>query len=543
METLRKNDIFEADITGFTSEALGVCRIDGRAVFVRGALPGERWRVRIVKVGKSVCYGRGEELLVPSPERTEPVCPVYGRCGGCASQHMSYACELEFKRQKVNDALRRIGGADIEVDTIIGSELTERYRNKAIFAIGGSANEPAYGFFRAGSHEVVPVHHCLLQSESAERCAQAVCLWMREHRVEPYDTCTGAGAIRHVFTRTSRDGDAVCCVVSARGLGKHTASLIDALRRACPELTGIVLNINRTRGNTVLAGEFYTLWGESELRDTLCGNEFRIAPQAFYQVNRGQAERLYERAVELALPEPGGTVFELYCGAGTISLSLARRAGRVIGAEIVPEAVENARANAKANSVTNVEFICADAGDAAAHFAASGAHPDVVVVDPPRKGMSAEAIGAVAAMAPQRIVYVSCDCATLARDIKLFSAKGYTPQTATAVDMFPRTSHVETVVLLSKLNTKQHIEVELNLDELDLTSAESKATYDEIKAYVLEKHGLKVSSLYISQVKRTCGLDVGQNYNLSKKEDAKVPQCPLEKEAAIMDALKHFQMI
>ena len=366
---------------------------------------------------------------------------------------------------------------------------------------------------------------------------------MREHRVEPYDTCTGAGAIRHVFTRTSRDGDAVCCVVSARGLGKHTASLIDALRRACPELTGIVLNINRTRGNTVLAGEFYTLWGESELRDTLCGNEFRIAPQAFYQVNRGQAERLYERAVELALPEPGGTVFELYCGAGTISLSLARRAGRVIGAEIVPEAVENARANAKANGVTNVEFICSDAGDAAAHFAASGAHPDVVVVDPPRKGMSAEAIDAVAAMAPQRIVYVSCDCATLARDIKLFSAKGYAPQTATAVDMFPRTSHVETVMLLCQQKPDDHIYVELDLDELDATSAETKATYQEIKEFVLKHRGLNVSNLYISQVKRKLGLEVGESYNKPKSLHTKVPACPPNKEAAIIDALKHFNMV
>ena len=236
-------------------------------------------------------------------------------------------------------------------------------------------------------------------------------------------------------------------------------------------------------------------------------------------------------------------MFDLYCGAGTISLCLARQAERVIGAEIVPEAIENARHNAEMNGVRNAEFICGDAGEAAAELAARGLRPDAVVVDPPRKGMSAEAVAAVASMQPGRVVYVSCDPATLARDILRFTEYGYELKKITAVDMFPRTCHVETVCLLSKLQSKEHIEIEVKMDELDLTSAESKATYDEIKAYVLEKHGLKVSSLYISQVKRKCGLDVGQNYNLSKKEDAKVPQCPPEKEAAIMDALKHFQMI
>lgn len=322
-----------------------------------------------------------------------------------------------------------------------------------------------------------------------------------------------------------------------------TRTLTDALRGACPALTGVVECVNRTEGNTVLSGEFRTLWGSGTLRDRLCGFEFELAPQAFYQINPPQAERLYAQALEYALPERGGTVLDLYCGAGTISLCLSQRADRVIGAEIVPEAVENARANAERYGVTNAEFICADAGEAARELKSRGITPDAIVVDPPRKGMDAPALEAIASMQPDRLVYVSCDPATLSRDISRLRPLGYTPASALAVDMFPRTAHVETVVLLSKLNTKQHIEVELNLDELDLTSAESKATYDEIKAYVLEKHGLKVSSLYISQVKRKCGLDVGQNYNLSKKEDAKVPQCPPEKEAAIMDALKHFQMI
>ena len=293
----------------------------------------------------------------------------------------------------------------------------------------------------------------------------------------------------------------------------------------------------------MLAGDFYTLWGRPGLTDVLSGFGFEIAPQAFYQINPPQAELLYRRAVELALPEPGGTVLELYCGAGTISLCLAQRAGHVIGAEIVPEAVENARANAAANGIGNVEFICADAAEAAERFAASGAHPDAIVVDPPRKGMSEDAVAAVASMRPERIVYVSCDCATLARDAARFQTLGYKAQTATAVDMFPRTAHVETVVLLSKLNTKQHIEVELNLDELDLTAAESKATYEEIKEYVLEHTGLKVSHLYIAQVKQKYGIIERENYNKPKSENSRQPKCPPEKEAAITDALKFFGMV
>lgn len=447
MDTLKKNEIYTAEIDGFTSEALGVAHIASRAVFVRGALPGETWRIRIVKVTKSVCYGRGEELLSGAPVRRAPECPVYGRCGGCACMHISYAAELEFKRRKVDDALRRVGGLDIAVDGIIGSDAALGYRNKAVFAVGGGS-EPVFGFFRAGTHEVVPVEGCLLQSEAANACARAVTGWMRANGVPAYDEASGAGLIRHVFVRTSRAGGAVCCVVTAGGLGPRTDSLAAALRAACPGLTGVVLCVNKSRGNTVLAGSFYTLWGEAEMTDSLCGSEFSIAPQAFYQVNPPQAERLYSRAVELALPELGGTVFELYCGAGTISLSLARRAGRVVGAEIVPEAVENARENARRNGAENVEFICADAAEAAEHFRRSGESPDVIVVDPPRKGMSAAAVRECAAMSPERIVYVSCDPATLARDAKLFKEYGYSPAAATAVDMFPRTSHVETVMLL-----------------------------------------------------------------------------------------------
>ena len=329
----------------------------------------------------------------------------------------------------------------------VGSDVIERYRNKGIFAVAEVNGAPQSGFFRERSHELIGVDRCLLQNELAERAAKAVTAFMDKNAFPAYDEKSGSGTVRHVFCRSAhRTSDAVVCIVSAKGFGDKTPLLVDALREACPELSGIVLNVNKTRGNTVLAGEFHTLWGKAEIVDELCGSKFSIAPQAFFQINPPQAERLYERAVRYA--GSGELAFDLYCGAGTISLCLAGRFRRVIGAEIVPEAIENARANAKANGVENIEFLCADAGEAAQKLAERDLRPDVIVVDPPRKGMSEEAVRAVCSMGPQRVVYVSCDPATLARDILRFTELGYTLREATAVDMFPRTSHVETVCCL-----------------------------------------------------------------------------------------------
>lgn len=449
MDDLKKNEIYEAAMTGFTSEGAGVCRIKGRAVFVPRALPGETWRVRIVKVTKTAVFGRGEERLTTSPERVEPDCPNFGRCGGCNLMHMSYECELQMKLDRVNDAIRRIGGTEVRAERILGSERVEGYRNKAIYAVGEGENGPVAGFYRTGSHDIIPAPNCLLQSDEASKCAGAVVDWMRTNGVSAWNG--RSGTVRHVYTRRARDGAALCCVVTGRRLSPSlTRSLTEALRSACPALTGVVECVNRTEGNTVLSGEFRTLWGSGALRDRLCGFEFELAPQAFYQINPPQAERLYAQALEYALPERGGTVLDLYCGAGTISLCLSQRAERVIGAEIVPEAVENARANAERNGVTNAEFICADAGEAAREFKARGITPDAIVVDPPRKGMDAPALEAIASMQPDRLVYVSCDPATLSRDISRLRPLGYTPASALAVDMFPRTAHVETVCLLER---------------------------------------------------------------------------------------------
>jgi 23S rRNA (uracil1939-C5)-methyltransferase len=544
MEELKKNQIYTSVIDGWSADGAGVCHISGRAVFVPRAIPGEVWDVKILKVSSSAVYGLGAVLREASPARLKPLCPYFGACGGCDTWHISYEEELRFKLGRVNDALCHVGGIDFEVKDIIPAESFERYRNKGIYAAADINGTAAAGFYRQRSHDLIRVDSCLIQNELADRAAGAVVRWMNENGVPAYNEDTGRGNVRHVFTRRAvHTADAVLCIVTARGFGASTQELVAYLRAQCPELTGIVLCVNKSRGNAILEGAFHTLWGSDILRDTLCGFSFSISPQAFFQINPPQAEKLYGRAVEYAALTGTETVLDLYCGAGTISMCLARGAKKVVGAEIVPEAVANAGENAAANGVSNAEFICADAGEAAAVLASRGLKPDVVVVDPPRKGMYPEAVDAVCGMKPQRVVYVSCNPATLARDISRFQSAGYELQAASAVDMFPRTSHVETVVQLSRKKPDDVIEIDLNLDELDATSAETKATYEEIKEYVLKETGLKVSSLYISQVKRKCGLEVGKSYNLPKSEKVTVPQCPKDKEDAIRAALKHFAMI
>lgn len=539
MDDLKKNEIYEAAMTGFTSEGAGVCRIKGRAVFVPRALPGETWRVRIVKVTKTAVFGRGEERLTTSPERVEPDCPNFGRCGGCNLMHMSYECELQMKLDRVNDALRRIGGTEVRAERILGSERVEGYRNKAIYAVGEGENGPVAGFYRTGSHDIIPAPNCLLQTDEASKCAGAVVDWMRTNGVSAWNG--RSGTVRHVYTRRARDGTALCCVVTGRRLSPSlTRSLTEVLRIACPALTGVVECVNRTEGNTVLSGDFRTLWGSGTLRDRLCGFEFELAPQAFYQINPPQAERLYAQALEYALPERGGTVLDLYCGAGTISLCLSQRAERVIGAEIVPEAVENARANAERYGVTNAEFICADAGEAARELKSRGITPDAIVVDPPRKGMDAPALEAIASMQPDRLVYVSCDPATLSRDISRLRPLGYTPASALAVDMFPRTAHVETVAVLSRKSaTKTFIPVTVSPKDMGLDEAKAQPTYENIRKYVKETHGLTVSTLNIAQMKAECGLEMECDRSGGKQQ----PKCPPEKREAILDAFRHFGMI
>ena len=441
---LTKNQKYTVTIESCTVEGYGICRLDGRAVFVSGALTGESWEILILKVTNTAVWAKGIRLITPSPERIPNTCP--NPCGGCSLRHLSYPAELAVKKQHVDDCLRRLGGQKKGTDCIHASPDIDRCRNKAVFAVGERGGKAVFGFYRPRSHDLVPVSDCLLQSERCLQAAKAVTDFMNREGIPVYSEETGKGTVRHLFWRES-DKSAVICITAVRGFGARTGVLVDFLRRTCPFLTGIVLNINKSRLNTVLAGEFYILWGSETVCQRFCGVEFEIQPQAFLQVNPRQAEAIYRKVCEWAVPvDTKPEVLDLYCGAGTISLCLAEAAGHVTGVEIVPEAVENARQSAARSGISNADFFCADSSE----LSALGLRPDVAVVDPPRKGLDERVVADLAALEPERIVYVSCNPATLARDLKRFEEHGYFLQRAEAFDMFPRTAHVETVVLLTR---------------------------------------------------------------------------------------------
>ena len=532
----REGQLCRLVIDGYASDGAGVARLDGMVVFVQGGIRGEACDVRLTHVGRSALWGRVEEVVNPSPARIFPRCLHYTKCGGCQFRHMNYAEELEAKRIRVEDALRRLGGAEIHVSAILGAEQVDRYRNKAQFPV---AKGPRIGFYRPRSHDVIDVDDCLLQGEAAARLRGAVKEWMAEYSIPAYNERTFTGLVRHVYVRTNRAGRSLCCLlVNGRGVPRE-AELVRALRRAEPNLAGVVLGVNEKHNNVILGDSYRTLWGEDFLSDTLCGLTFRLSVPSFYQVNPAQTEVLYGKALEFAGLTGAETVLDLYCGIGTISLVMARKAGMVWGGEVVPQAVDDAIANAQRNHIENARFLCADAGEAARYLEGEGVRPDVVCVDPPRKGLAEDVVDTIADMGPQRVVYVSCDPGTLGRDVKRFAGRDYTLKKAVAVDMFPRTAHVETVVLLSKgeVDSKK-IRVEFSLEDMDMSEFQDGATYTQIKDYVLEHSGLKVSNLYISQIKRKCGIEVGKNYNLPKSEDSRQPLCPPEKEKAIMEAFK-----
>ena len=549
---LSKNKMITLDITGTTAEGSGIGRAEssgedgGMAVIVPFTAVGDRIRCRILKVEKRLAYGRAEEILISSGDRiaAQDDCPVFGRCGGCTWRHVSYEAELRYKQRKVADALIRIGGIKADALPIIGCERDRHYRNKAQYPVVPGPYRPLIGFYAPRSHRVVEQHACLLQPESFQTVVDIVGKWAKKTGLPIYDETTGKGILRHIYIREAEaTGEIQVCLVCTSGKLPESHALVAALREQVPGLVSVVVNLNRKDTNVVLGGKGFVLWGRDYITDELCGLRFRLSPRSFYQVNRRQAEILYGVAAELASPGPEDTVLDLYCGTGTIGLTMAGKAGQVIGVESVAEAVEDAERNAEDNGVGNARFLCADAGEAAERLRTEGIRPSIVILDPPRKGCAPAVIETIAAMSPGRVVYVSCDPATLARDLKRFEERGYRTEKVQPVDMFPRTPHVETVCLLSKLNTKQHIEINLYMDELDLTDAEKKATYQEIKDYVLEHSGLKVSSLYIAQVKQQCGIIERENYNKPKSEDAKQPQCPPDKEKAIKDALTHFGMI
>ena len=445
---LKKNQVYSAVIEGYSSEGLGIARIDGQVVFVHNAVRGEACDVLILKVLKNTAFGKVTAIREPSPHRVEPDCPYYGKCGGCDFRHMDYEEELWAKRQRVQDALTRLGGSDVTVEEILGAADPERYRNKSQYPI---AADGSVGFYRARTHQVTDVAHCLIQKPQADAAAEAVRQYIKEYGVSCFDEGTGRGLLRHLYVRTNAAGESLICLLVNGDRLPHEADLVDIIQKHVPKAVGVVLGVNTRPGNAILGDRYRTLWGADTITDTLCGLTFRLSVPSFYQVNRDQAERLYEKAVEFAGLTGAETVLDLYCGAGTITQVMARRAKEVIGAEIVPEAIEDAKENAKRNGIENVSFFCGDASAVAADFAAKQMRPDVICVDPPRKGLAPEVVEAVASMEPERIVYVSCDPATLGRDVKRFAEYGYRAARAAAVDLFPRTANVETVVLMTRM--------------------------------------------------------------------------------------------
>jgi len=429
---LTKNQHYTVTIDGMTSEGMGVARIDGRAVFVKNALRGEKCEILILKVGKNGVWAKCLNVIEPAPGRIEPDCQHFGKCGGCDFRHMSYETEREEKLRRVNDAFERIGGLELRAKEILGGESTQSYRNKAQYPVAG--DPPQCGFYRARTHDLIPARRCLLQTKLSDDLAAEVIKWMGQYNIPAYDESAHSGMVRHIYIRTAfGTGQIMVCVVAAANSLPHSNELVDMLKGVCPDLTTVVLAVNKKPGNVILGDTFINLCGPGYIEDILMGLRFRLSPASFYQINRDQTHRLYAKAIEYADLHEGDTVLDLYCGIGTITLSMAAKAGQVIGAEIVPSAVENARQNAEANGIENARFILADAGQAAKQLAAEGLRPNVITLDPPRKGLSQDVIDAVSEMSPTRVVYVSCDPATLARDLKLLSEKGYVATEATAV--------------------------------------------------------------------------------------------------------------
>ncbi len=457
---LKENELVTGKIESLTDGGDGVLRTEGGfVVFVPLTAPGDVVRARIVKAAKNCAYGVLESVVEPSQCRVTSDCPVFERCGGCALRHMTYESELEQKRGWVRDHLKRIGGFDIKVPPVVSSPKTEGYRNKAIYpAAAGKDGAPLFGFYARKSHDLVPALNCLLQPELFSKILAAVRFFAVEAKLSVYDEKTHSGLLRAVYIRMAETtGRTVVCVVVNGDRLPQAEKLCSLLSTQFPQVGGVVLNMNCERTNVVLGRRWKTLWGDERLTDTLCGVELEISPASFYQVNHGAAQLLYRQAADFAGLTGGETLLDLYCGAGSIGLSMAKSVGKLIGVEIVPAAVENARRNAERNGVSNAEFICADAGKAAALLAERGVRPDVVVMDPPRKGADADTLTAVVTMEPERIVMVSCNTATMARDCRALVDMGYALSAVQPVDMFPRTANVEAVCLLSKLRAERHI--------------------------------------------------------------------------------------
>ncbi len=600
-----KNDMVTVTIEDVGMEGEGIGKIDGFPLFIKDAVVGDTVEAKIIKSKKNYAYARVEKVVTPSPFRVEPPCKSHRQCGGCQIQALSYDKQLAFKQDKVRNNLLRIGGfSEAEVDRVmepvVGMENPLRYRNKAQYPFGtDKQGNPITGFYAGRTHSIIPNTECYLGREENKEILQTILDYMKEYHVKAYDEETGRGLIRHALIRTGfYTGEIMVCLVinykeekeAARSAseGKNTKTgrgkLATGEAHYLPEqdklleklalingMTSVSVSINTERTNVIMGKEIYTIWGSDTIADKIrvrdtgkedmpyTGEEltFSISPLSFYQVNPMQTEKLYSLALEYAGLTGKESVWDLYCGIGTISLFMALRAKEVYGVEIIPQAIDDARQNAVRNHIANAEFFVGKAEEVLpAVYEKEESHPDVIVVDPPRKGCDEKCLDTMLKMAPSRIVYVSCDSATLARDLKLLCAGGYRLECVRPVDQFAHTVHVETVVLLSHKKPDGHINVKVEFGEgegkvpLDNIAkrAESykpkeRVTYKMIKEYIEAKYGFKVHTAYIAEVKRDLGLPMYDAPNAVEelKQPRKHPTA--EKVEAIKDALKHFEVI
>lgn len=550
--TLVKNENYQVLIEDMGNDGEGIGHVQGMTVFVKDAVVGDLAEVKIVKVKKNIAYGRLMKLITPSPYRVEPMCDKAKRCGGCTMQQVSYEQQLEYKWNKVKNCLHRIGKME-NVEAIMekpayGMDNPFHYRNKAQFPVGRDKNgNVVIGFYAGRSHDIIDTESCAIGAPVNDQIVAIVRSFIEDNHISTYDEETGRGLVRHILIRVGfTTKEIMVCLVTNGNKLPHSEALIDELVKI-EGMTSICLNVNRENTNRILGDKCITLWGQSYITDYIGDIKYQISPLSFYQVNPVQTNVLYNKALEYADLSGDETVWDMYCGIGTISLFLAQKAKKVYGVEIVPQAIDDARHNAEINGITNAEFFVGKAEEVVPDIykkGGDGSHADVVVVDPPRKGCDQVLLDTLVHMAPERIVYVSCDPATLARDVKILQEKGYVAKKVAVVDQFCHSGHVETVVKLSLKTDTPKFEVIMKPDEEGNYTPEEKVTYQKIKEYVFEKYGLKVHSLYIAQIKDKCGLNKERKGNNWKKnEDARVPQCTLEKEAAIMDAFMHFGMI
>ena len=545
----KKNDVFQVQIEDMSDTGEGIGKTDGFTWFVKDAVIGDVVEARVMKTKKSYGFARLMQVLEPSACRVTPRCPSARQCGGCQLQAMSYEEQLKFKENKVRNNLSRIGGlTEIPMEPIIGMEEPWRYRNKAQFPFGKDKNGRIItGFYAGRTHAIIEQEDCLLGVEENQPILDCIRGFMEEYHIAPYEEETHKGLVRHVLIRKGfTTGELMVCLVLNGDVEKLKAPevLVERLVKLFPShMASISCSINREKTNVIMGKEIVNLYGPGYITDYIGNVCYRISPLSFYQVNPVQTQKLYGTALEYAGLTGEETVWDLYCGIGTISLFLAQKAKKVYGVEIIPQAIDDARANAKLNHFENVEFFVGKAEEVLPEqYEKNQVYADTIVVDPPRKGCDSVCLDTIVKMAPEKVVYVSCDSATLARDVKYLGERGYEVKRVKTVDMFPWSGHVETVCLLVLRNPVTHINIDVDVEEM-VQDKRGMATYGQIKDYVLEHSGLNVSSLYIAQVKQKHGIIERENYNKPKSEDARQPQCPPEKERAITEALKHFGML